>query len=356
MASKAAVAGVGGILLGAALGFGGGRLIDSNDSTLTPSVSKATTTVAAEQRTLEVTEETTGELSSSVSKAITTTGSGTVTTAATVGATVDRGGVIAKIDDQPVVLMIGAQPMWREINPDVTVGADIRQLEENLVALGYDPSGMTVDTEYTSDTEDAVIEWETALGIAEPDGIVPISQIAFAASPLQITEATAAGTRVSPGDSLGTGRPVSTEGLKLTFSVTEEADRYQVGKPVTIVLADNSTATAKITAFDRVASGGQGGGGSTSYTVTAAPDAVAKALSPGPVTVRIPTEIASNAVAVPSRALVAVVEGGQAVQLADGGNLVPVTVGVFADGWVQVTGDAVKNGTLKAGVKVVVPS
>ena len=355
MASSAAAVGVGGLLIGAIIGFGGSRLLDRDTQVLTASGSKQTTTVAAERRTLEVSEETTGELSSSVSRSITTVGTGTITTAATVGATVDRGGVIARIDDQPVVLLIGEQPVWREINPDVTVGADVRQLEENLVAMGFDPSGMAVDTEYTSDTEDAIVAWETALGLTEPDGIVPLSQISFATTSLQITEATTAGTRVSPGDSLGAGRPVTTEGIKLTFSVTEEADRYQVGNPVTVVMSDDSTVNAKITAIDRVASGGQPGA-STSFTVTAAPDASAGVLSPGPVTVRIPTEIAKDALAVPSRALVAVVEGGQAVQLADSGTLVAVDAGVFADGWVQVTGAAVDDGSLAEGVEVVVPS
>jgi hypothetical protein len=54
--------------------------------------------------------------------------------------------------------------------------------------------------------------------------------------------------------------------------------------------------------------------------------------------------------------LVAVLEGGQAVQLADSGRLVPVEVGVFSDGWVEVSGPAVEDGSLAEGVNVVVPS
>ena len=34
----------------------------------------------------------------------------------------------------------------------------------------------------------------------------------------------------------------------------------------------------------------------------------------------------------------------------------PVQIGVFSDGWVQVTGSAVDDGTLKEGVNVVVPA
>ena len=358
MNRTAITAGLAGLVIGVAGGVAGSKAFGDDSSPLTPTGSRTTTEVADKRTTLQVTEETTGELASSVTKVITTSASGTVTAAAVVGATVDRGGVIARVDDQPVVWLLGSQPAWREIAPGATAGADVRQLEENLVALGFDPAGLSVDTTYDSDTEAAITAWEDALGIAAPDGIVPIGEVVFGDVSMQITDSTAAGTRVSPGDSLGSGRPVTNDDLKVTFTVTEEADRYQVGKSVQVSTAD-AAVSAKITSFERVASGGQGaGGGTASFTVTAAPQATADGtvLAPGPVTVEIPTEVAADALVVPSRALVAVLEGGQAVQLADSTRLVPVEIGVFSDGWVQVTGSAVDDGTLKEGVNVVVPS
>ena len=137
--------------------------------------------------------------------------------------------------------------------------------------------------------------------------------------------------------------------------MTEEADRYQLGKPVAIITTDEASHEATITSFERVATSagaqhGAGGGQSTSFTVTATPDAGDSGLNPGPVTVEIPTERASDALAVPSRALVAVTEGGQALRLAERNRLVAVEIGVFADGWVEISGDGIKE-----GLKVVVP-
>ena len=54
----------------------------------------------------------------------------------------------------------------------------------------------------------------------------------------------------------------------------------------------------------------------------------------------------------PVEALLALAEGGYAVEVDDGGaatHLVGVELGVFADGWVEVTGD------VEAGDQVVVP-
>lgn len=353
----AVISGALGLMAGLVAGGVGVQLLDDNSTDLTAAQKRATTTVAVERRTLDVTESTTGELASSAEQSLTTIGSGTITMAATVGATVDRGGQLARVDDVPSILLTGDQPVWRSFDSSMTDGADVRQLESNLVALGFDPKSMTVDANFDSDTAAAIKAWETSLGIPEPDGVVDAGQIIFVATAVQVTASTTAGTRLNAGDSTATVRPVDGAGLKLTFTVTEEADRYQVGKPVAIVLTDESRHAATISSFERVAiaggqQGGLGGGGAqtASFTVTATPDHGGAGLSAGPVNVEIPTDRASDALAVPSRALVAVTEGGQALRLADGDRLVAVTIGVFADGWVEVTGDDIFEGT-----KIVVP-
>ena len=70
-------------------------------------------------------------------------------------------------------------------------------------------------------------------------------------------------------------------------------------------------------------------------------------------TVSVVTSAAPGVTAVPVDALLALAEGGYAVErpVAGGGTeLVAVEVGAFADGWVQVTGD------LAEGDDVVVPA
>ena len=272
--------------------------------------------MAIERRNLEVTEQLSGQLATSSQTDLTTIGQGVVTQAASLGSTLQRGSVVARVDDQPTVYLFGFQPAWRSFQPGMSDGADVRQLEANLVALGFDPDKMTVDDTYSAATAAAITAWETALGLQAPDGVVPAGQVIFGAGPVQVSDTTAAGTRVTPGSTLATVRPVGGQGLQLTFTVTEEADRYQAGKPVTIVTTDAAQHPATITSIVRAAStsggggfGGGGGGGTPSFTVTAAPDNGA-GLVPGPVEVDVPTQLADNVLAVPSRGARRCARGG----------------------------------------------
>ena len=72
----------------------------------------------------------------------------------------------------------------------------------------------------------------------------------------------------------------------------------------------------------------------------------AAAFDQAPVTVRVVTRAAEDVLAVPVEALLALAEGGYAVELAhDDGttSLVAVELGAFADGWVEVTGDVAEG-------------
>ena len=58
-------------------------------------------------------------------------------------------------------------------------GQDILQLEENLVALGYDLDGtIAVDLEFDAATEASVKRWQRAAGL-DPDGIVELGDVVF---------------------------------------------------------------------------------------------------------------------------------------------------------------------------------
>jgi hypothetical protein len=74
-------------------------------------------------------------------------------------------------------------------------------------------------------------------------------------------------------------------------------------------------------------------------------------LDQAPVTVHLTTSSAKGVLAAPVQALVALAEGGYAVEKVTGAtttHLVAVKLGASADGWVQVTGD------VHAGDQVVV--
>ena len=292
MNRSAAITGLAGLVVGLVAGIGGAALLRTDSASTSATTKRSTTTVAIERRDLAVSETTTGQLATSSEQALTTIGTGTITTPAVVGAQVGFGGQVARVDDMPVTLMIGSQPAWRSFQLGMTDGADVRQLEFNLAALGFRTTGMVVDNKFTAATAASIKAWETSLGLATPDGVVAAGQVAFLPTPVQISATVAAGTRVSPGDALATVRPVNGAGLQLTFTVTQEADRYRPGQPVAIVTADGASHPATITALDRVAAtgggGGAGGGGgggaaAASFRVTAQPGNGGAGLVAGPV-------------------------------------------------------------------------
>jgi len=138
----------------------------------------------------------------------------------------------------------------------------------------------------------------------------------------------------------------------------DAADGLQVGTAVQLGLPAGAEASGKVTGIGPEVSSGNGGpGGSSTVSVTITLDdaAAADGFDSGNVDVVVERSRVDNATAVPVTALLALAEGGYAVQVADTGaaggyRLVGVKVGTYADNWVQVTGTGIEP-----GVKVVVP-
>jgi hypothetical protein len=197
--------------------------------------------------------------------------------------------------------------------------------------------------------------------------------VVFAPADLRVAEVSAErGTQVqSGGDVVQVTATTKVVTLQLTV---DEVARVEAGTPVTITLPDRTDATGKIAAVaDEPTSsdggtgdpGGGGGGGDggdggdeATYPVTVALDdpAAADAFDSGTVDVRVERSRTDDATAVPVMALLALSEGGYALQVVDdaapgGHRLVGVEVGTIADDWAQVTGDGIEP-----GVEVVVPA
>lgn len=120
-------------------------------------------------------------------------GVGTVTSAAPTGLTVDRGDVIAAVDNVPVVVFFGDTPLWRDVSAG-DEGHDVFLLETNLAALGYD-SDQTVDIDqvFTANTELMVERWQEDLGI-EATGEVPLGTVVIVEGPSSLVSVGAIGT------------------------------------------------------------------------------------------------------------------------------------------------------------------
>jgi membrane fusion protein, multidrug efflux system len=330
----------------------------------------ATTTVPVEVRDLVLSDEYEGELGYGEARAVTAGRSGVVTGVTPVGTTVGQGDTLFDLDLQPTVLLHGDVPAFRDLSVDADAGSDITQLEQALVDLGFG-DGVTVDDEFTAATAHAVEAWEEALGRSDPDGVVTLGDVLFAAADLRIAEVTAdPGTQVQSGADV-VQVTVTTKLVTLALTVDQVAN-VEAGTPVTVTLPDGTQATGKIAdvasapssggGSDPGAGGGDGGdggqGGEETYPVTVALDdpAAAGAFDSGSVEASVERSRTEDATAVPVVALLALREGGYAVQVVDnsksgGYRLVPVEVGTIADEWAEVSGDGIE-----AGVEVLVPA
>jgi hypothetical protein len=135
-----------------------------------------------------------------------------------------------------------------------------------------------------------------------------------------------------------------------------------VGAPVTVQMPDGSTVNGKITAVSPIAQassnsgsgngggGGGGNGGSSSgatipVTIALKGHHRARGLDQAAVSVNFAQQKAKNVLSVPETALIARAGGKYAVQEARAPHaLIPVTLGLFAAGYVQISGSGIYPG------------
>ncbi len=229
---------------------------DSADSTK----SLTLTTAAVTQKDLVIYDETTATLGFTTSATVSSPVAGTVTSVTEPGSRVDPGTVIASIDGAPLVAMLGDIPTSRALSKGVSDGADVRQLESNLVLLGFDPQGaITIDDEFDSATAAAVTTWEDSLGL-DGDGKVPQGEIAFVPGHLLVDGVSVSvGGAVAAGGTILTGRQTERSFLVAATGTTSLIDRiaaadtvvstgtvlfWQGGMPVVAVEGDSATTPA----------------------------------------------------------------------------------------------------------------
>jgi peptidoglycan hydrolase-like protein with peptidoglycan-binding domain len=282
-------------------------------------------------------------------------GSGTVTGLPRAGSVVERGEGLYRLDGDPIVLMYGSTPAYRALQSGVSGGRDVRELEQNLLALGLDPG--TVDDSFTSSTATAVSDWQESLGL-EQTGAVELGRVVFLPGPRRVGEhKTSVGSVLSSGsevlDTSSTKRVVTVELDASLQNMAHKGDRVEVTMP------DGSLGRGRITAVGRVARELE----SSSADPNAEPQMVidvtielrstrgAGRLDEAPVSVGLAQETRRDVLALPVNALVARRGGGYGVELAGSRRIVPVRAGLFADGYVEVSGGGIREGT-----RVVVPS
>jgi peptidoglycan hydrolase-like protein with peptidoglycan-binding domain len=121
------------------------------------------------------------------------------------GTVLARGRALYEVDGRPVPLWYGARPAWRAFHSGMADGPDVRQLEDNLVALGFDPGrAITVDRHYGRATAAAVRRWQRTAGLPRT-GAVALGEVVFLPGPVRVATVVA-----TTGGPLPAGTPVLT--------------------------------------------------------------------------------------------------------------------------------------------------
>jgi biotin carboxyl carrier protein len=318
----------------------GGKAPASNDTVPLGSA-------AVERRDLISREDVDGTLGFSDTTTIAASTAGTITRLRGEGDTVTRGRSLMSIDAEATAwVLYGTIPMYRDLGPGVSDGRDVRQLESNLEALGYDPG--TVDNDWTSATTDAVEEFQDDRDLTE-DGTITRSEVVISDGPARVGE-----HKAEVGDPVQAGKPVT--GLTSTTPVVTAqldaglaADVHR-GDRVRVTLPDGSEVGGRVTRVGTVATAAQEDAAPTVELRVALNTRRHGRLDGAPVSISLETGKTKDALSVPVTALVATAPGRYAVELAGSRRLVPVTLGSFADDWVEVSGSGIAPGT-----RVVVP-
>jgi hypothetical protein len=284
-------------------------------------------------------------------------GTGTITGLPDVGTVIEPGQSLLEVDGEPVPLLAGDRPLWRTLGPGAEDGPDVTQVEFNLVALGVVTADeLTVDEDWTDATTDAVEEWQESLGLEETGSLAP-GDVVFLPGAVRVVD------HPTPVGGSSSGTVLEVSGTTRTVTVDLEATSQALvsqDQAVQIELPTGETISGRVASVGTVATAPEGEedapdadtGAPTIEVVVALDDpAQAGTFDEAPVSVSVVTSAAEGVLAVPVDALLALAEGGYAVEMAAGGGteLVPVEVGAFADGWVEVTGEVAE------GDDVVVP-
>jgi multidrug efflux system membrane fusion protein len=283
---------------------------------------------------------------------------------APVGSIIKVGGTFYTVDQQPVVAVHGTLPAYRDMQ-DGQSGTDITQLQESLVALGYNPG--SVDGTFGTATVDAVEAWQSKEGWTA-DGIVHLGQVVFVPGPSRvIAQLATIGNTVSSGTqilSIGPQSPIVT-----TSESSTQLGLLSQGQHIDIQLPNNSIVVGKVTSVgtasstSSTSSSGGGTGGSSSSSTASTPVTIAlntpalgNSIAGSSVNVIVTTASVKDVLAVPLGALLATSSGNYIVQVTGtNGTLTNVSVNptVYDDTRGIV---AVPGARLTPGERVVVAS
>ena len=279
------------------------------------------------------------------------------------GTVLTQGDVLYRTGSETAYLMRGNLPAWRSFEAGMEDGEDIRQLETALRDLGY--FDYEPDDHFSWATTSAILKWQKDLDLPRT-GTLPLGRIVFTPGDLRVGTVTArVGDRIAADTELfdvTSTTQVVDANIKLSDQKLAVA-----GTAVTIKLPDAKKTAGKITSVgtptEKSSGSGSGSGaGSGSgeskervipITVTLTDASATTNFQEVSVTVDLPSEKRTGVLSVPVGALLALSADQYGVEIVEAGGTtrkVPVTIGLFAGGRVEISGKDISEGQ-----RVVVP-
>lgn len=341
------------------------------DATDEPKVEKiAVETVEITRTDLSTSRTLRGSLGYGVPRVVKGGRDGVVTSLPRPGQVMKRGAVMYRVNDDPVPLFFGSPPLYRTLSEPGAAGRDVAMVLKNLKALGYatgvqprpgdkvstpvqapDPQPSTpAPTRVTVRTGESVLttsliravqRWQRDVGMPD-DGVLEVGDLVVAPGAVRVDNVSAVVGDSAAGELMSVTRT--------TKVVTAQSDLAVAGSmseddPVTLRMPDGAEARGKVGAIANVATAAANQEPGTAQQVMVTIDLIGSAsdLDGGEVEIKVKGETRADVLAVPVNALLALREGGYALQLPDN-TLLPVETGLFAMGLVEVTGEGLREG------------
>ena len=279
------------------------------------------------------------------------------------GTVLTQGDVLYRTGTEIAYLMHGSLPAWRTFEAGMENGEDIRQLETLLRDMGY--FDYEPDNHFSWATTSAIMKWQKAVGLPQT-GTIPLGRMVFTPGDLRVGTVTArVGDRIAADaelyDVTSTTQVVDAN-IKLSDQKLAVA-----GTAVTIKLPDAKKTAGKITSVgtptEKSSGSGSGSGSGAGsgeskervipITVTLTDASATTNFQEVSVTVDLPSEKRTGVLSVPVGALLALSADQYGVEIVEAGGTtrkVPVTIGLFAGGRVEISGQDISEGQ-----RVVVP-
>ena len=366
-------AAIAGALVGGVVAGGVAAAVSGNNGSAASSQggSSPVATAPVLRTTLTTTEQVGGSIGYNGSYTIADLrgGGGVYTWLPELGQVIKQDQPVYSVSNEPVPLLYGSVPAYRAFNVGMSDGADVGQLTDDLIALGYG-DGLSRSNHYSAATASAVEGWQKAIGLPVT-GEILLGEVVFEPGPIRVTSVTPwAGAPVGGAGGAVLTATSTTRIVTVNLNVSEE---YLVkpGDPVSVVLPDGITTVgghietvgtvATCPGGSGIGTGGSTGespcessGSSTSSAATVPVTITLDSTPPGvtldqaPVNVNITSQTVPDVLAVPVNALLAVQGGGYGVDVVTGktSHLVGVTTGVYSDTLVQVSGSGITVGAL----------